>query len=367
MINKLKISLFIITLVFTYQYPVTENINKEKPDDGYFLNLSNNMKILLDEHVLPVIGEKRKLDKIVELIFDRSIVGFEYSGLKTFTAGETFDERSGNCLSYTTMFIAMARYAGLKAKFQEVSDFSNWNRRGDLVVFSSHINSVVEIGARAYEVDFQYRIEKKFWNRKIIDDKRAEAHYFNNIGSEALLNGDYSLAGEFLRRSISLDNSFSFAWSNLGVLFKKRGKIKESEEYFCKAVMLDKKNHTAKLNLAGLYESQGLIKKSEKLKNQIKKTLKMNPYYHFNLGVSEYYKKNYRGAVDNIKRAIRRDNGKSEFYIKLSAAYYKLGDLKMSRKYLEKGQKFADSDSEKDKYKKKLEYIHIKLKQVESD
>lgn len=48
-----------------------------------FLYIS--MKILLDDHVLPVIGEKRRLDKIVELIFDRSIVGFEYSGLKTFT------------------------------------------------------------------------------------------------------------------------------------------------------------------------------------------------------------------------------------------------------------------------------------------
>ena len=81
---------------------------------------------------------ERVVQSIFSVIFDRSVVGFEYSGLKTFTAEETFDKRTGNCLSYTTMFIAMARYAGLIAKFQEVSDFSDWNRQGNLIVFSSH-------------------------------------------------------------------------------------------------------------------------------------------------------------------------------------------------------------------------------------
>lgn len=365
--SKLILILFVFLTIFHPLYPAIEKVNKKNPDDKYFLFLSNNMKTLLDDQVLPVIGEKRRLDKIVELIFDRSVVGFEYSGLKTFTAAETFNQRAGNCLSYTTMFIAMARYAGLRAKFQEVSDFSDWNRRGNLIVFSSHINSVVEIGTRIYEVDFQYRSEKKFWNRRIVDNYRAEAHYFNNIGSEALLKGDYSLAEKLLTRSIDLDSSFSFAWTNLGVLFEKRNKLKQAEEYFKKAIMLDKKNHTAKMNLAELYESQGFIKKSEKLKDQIKKVLNKNPYYHFDLGVYEYNRHNYKRAIDRFKSAIRRDTGKSEFYLKLSSAYYKLGDLKMSQKYLKKGRKFADSDIEKDKYQKKLEFIHIKLKQVKND
>ena len=365
--RKYALFLVIVICLYLHSYPAEEVVSNEKEDVKYFLELNNNMKDLLDREILQVKGEKRRLDKIVELIFDRSVVGFEYSGLKTFTAEETFDKRSGNCLSYTTMFIALARYARLRAKFQEVSDYSDWNRQGDLIVCSSHINSVVEIGTRIYEVDFQYRSEKKFWNRKVIDDDRAEAHYFNNIGSEALLIGNYSIAEEFLRRSIDLDSSFSFAWTNLGVLLRKMDKTKEAEDYFKKAVMLDKKNHTAKMNLAGLYESQGFIKKSEKLKDQIKKILNRNPYYHFDLGVSEYNRENYRGAIDYFKRAIRRDHKKSEFYIKLSAAYYKLGDLKMSKKYLIKGQKHVESDQEKDKYQKKLEYIYIKLQEGRLD
>ncbi|MCK5220323.1 MAG: hypothetical protein KAR14_01980, partial [Candidatus Aminicenantes bacterium] len=236
--RKYALFLVIVICLYLHSYPAEEVVSNEKEDVKYFLELNNNMKDLLDREILQVKGEKRRLDKIVELIFDRSVVGFDYSGLKTFTAEETFDKRSGNCLSYTTMFIALARYAGLRAKFQEVSDYSDWNRQGDLIVCSSHINSVVEIGTRIYEVDFQYRSEKKFWNRKVIDDDRAEAHYFNNIGSEALLIGDYSLAEEFLRRSIDLDSSFSFVWTNLGVLLRKMDKTKEAEEHFKKAVML---------------------------------------------------------------------------------------------------------------------------------
>ncbi len=365
--KKLSIFLFFIILVCFQVYPDLKTSEKEIVADRYFLSLNNEMKELLDEHVLPVKGEKRRLDKIVELIFDRSVVGFDYSSVRTYTASETFEKRTGNCLSYTAMFISMARYAGLRAKFQEVSDFLDWERRGNMIVFSTHINSVVEIGTRIYEVDFQYRSEKKFWNRKVVGDKRAKAHYFNNIGSEALLKKDYSLAEKLLRRSIDLDSSFSFVWSNLGVLFKAIKRVDEAEECFERAIILDTKNHTAKMNLAGLYESQGFKKKSDKLKDTIKKIMRMNPYYHFDLGLTEYNRQNYRDAIKNFKRAIKRDPKKSEFYKKLAAAYYKVGDLIKSKKYLKKGQKYAGSDKEKEKYQKKLEFIHIKLKQAESN
>ncbi len=327
------------------------------------LMLSQEMKDLLDRDVLPIRNERRRLDKIVELIFDRSVVGFDYSSLKTYTASETFNKRSGNCLSYTAMFISMARYAGLNAKFQEVSDFSDWSRQRGIVIFSSHMNSVVNIGAKYFEVDFQYRSEKKFWNRKVVSDLRAEAHYFNNIGSEALLKGDLSSAAFFMDKSIKLDSSFSYAWTNLGVLAKQKGEIKKAEDFFLKAIILDRYNHTAKYNLAVIYELKGNINKAEKLRGQIKKVLSRNPYYHFRLGIDEYDRNNFSDSIIHFKKAIKRDPKKSEFYIKLSAAYFKLGKFEMSKKYLRKGEKYADSDLEKDKYQKKLEYIYIKLEE----
>lgn len=355
--------LVIVCFLLTTQIVSPSVPVKDKNITCKFLKVSSNMMDLLDREVMPVRGEKRRLDKIVELIFDRSVVGFDYSSTKTYTASETFELRSGNCLSYTAMFISMARYAGLNARFQEVSDFSDWSRQGGIVVFSSHMNSVVIIGTKFFEVDFQYRSEKKFWNRKVVDDRRAEAHYFNNIGSEALLKGDLSTAGTLLSRSIEHDGSFSYAWTNLGVLAKQKGEMKKAEAFFLKAIVLDRNNHTAKYNLAVLYELKGNIKKAENLRSQIKKILRRNPYYHFRLGIDQYDNNNFNDSIIHFKRAIKRDSKKSEFYIKLSAAYYKLGNFKMSEKYLKKGEKYAETDLEKDKYKRKLEYIFIKLKE----
>ncbi len=353
----------IVLLLFLANFSIPAFPEKEDGKISGFLMVSSEMKDLLDREVLPVRGEKRRLDKIVELIFDRSVVGFDYSSVGTYTASETFAKRSGNCLSYTAMFISMARYAGLNAKFQEVADFSAWSKQGGIVVFSSHMNSVVIIGTKYFEVDFQYRSEKKFWNRKVVSDRRAEAHYFNNIGSEALLKGDLSAAEELLSKCIELDGSFSYAWTNLGVLFKKKGELRKAGRYFSKAIVLDRDNHTAKYNLAVIYELEGNIKKAVRLRDQIKKILKKNPYHHFRLGLAEYDKENFSDSIHHFKRAVRIDPKESEFYTKLSAAYYKLGNFKMSEKYLRKGNKYAKTDLDKDKYRKKLEYIFIKLKE----
>jgi len=357
------ISCLIILFLSFICYSAEEIFSSGNEDPSSFLMISAEMKDLLDREVIPIRGEKRRLDKIVELIFDRSVVGFDYSSVRTYTASETFNNRSGNCLSYTAMFISMARYAGLNAKFQEVADFSDWDMQGDIVIFSSHMNSIVIVGTKFYEVDFQYRSEKKFWNRKIVSDRRAEAHYFNNIGSEALLKGDLSSAGTLLARSAELDGSFSFAWTNLGVLSKRKGEMEKAETFFLKAILLDKHNHTAKYNLAVIYELKGNIKNAENLRNKIKKILSRNPYFHYRQGITAYGNNNYADSILHFKRAIKRDQKQSEFYTKLSAAYYKLGKLEMAEKYLKKGRKYAETDLEKDKFRKKLEYIFIKLKE----
>ena len=53
----------------------------------------------------------------------------EYDAGSTLTAAETFRTRRGNCLSYTNMFVALARAAGLRASYQLVDVPANLERR----------------------------------------------------------------------------------------------------------------------------------------------------------------------------------------------------------------------------------------------
>jgi hypothetical protein len=64
--------------------------------------------------------EKAKLDSLHRAMFQKEF-GFEYDDESTLTADEAFDYRRGNYLSFTALFVALARTAG-------VDTFGNHNQ-----------------------------------------------------------------------------------------------------------------------------------------------------------------------------------------------------------------------------------------------
>lgn len=361
----IKPGFFIISFIFFVTlhsinfagiYPVS------KPEEVRFLSINDEMKSFIDKNVMRIKGQKEKLIKLISSLHDRTMLGFTYSNSRTFTAEETFEYCSGNCLSYTAMFVALARYAGLSANFQEVSDFSDWSTKDDVMVFSRHMNALVKVDDRRIEVDFRYRSENKFLHRKLVSDNRAEAHYYNNLGAEALMLKKYKLAESLFKKGIGFDKTFSLVWSNLGVLYQHINKLELAEKTYNTAIKLDKVNYSAKLNLSNLYIKTGRIEKGNQIQKNIKKYLKKNPYYHFSLGKLAYGKDQFLQALKHYKHAISRDSKVPEFYVQLAATYFKLGNQKSAEKYIKKATKLARSPGERELYKKKLKYIYINIK-----
>ncbi|MEN8154368.1 MAG: tetratricopeptide repeat protein [Acidobacteriota bacterium] len=360
-----KSVIFITGLLFfvifqSFNFADTDPVLKKK--EMRFLSINDEMKDFAENNLSGIIGQREKLIKLISSLHDRTKLGFKYSNLRTYTAEETFKNRSGNCLSYTAMFIVLARHAGLSANFQEVFDFSDWSRKDNVMVFSRHMNAIVKIDDKKVEVDFRYQSENRFLYRMVVSDKRAEAHYYNNLGAEALMLKKYKLAESLFNRGIGNDRKFSLVWSNLGVLYQHINKIKLAEKTYNKAIKLDKTNYSAKLNLSNLYIETGRNLKGKQLQNNIKRYLKKNPYYHFSLGKIAYEKGLFEEAKKHYKRAIRRDSKVPEFFVQLGAVFFKLGNKKFAERYIKKAAKLARSPSELELYKKKLNYIYINIK-----
>ena len=67
-----------------------------------------------------------------------------YDPTLTSSASETFASKKGNCLSYTNMFVALARVANLDARYQLVHmRFPSWDVQGRLLIKNNHINVFV--------------------------------------------------------------------------------------------------------------------------------------------------------------------------------------------------------------------------------
>lgn len=342
--------LMIVILVL----PVYSNSQDYPP----FLEVTPQMVQFLEKHVLVTDSPRDRLKFLVTAMFDRTLLGFQYEGNRTYTASETFKNRTGNCLSYTALFVAMARHAGLSAYFQEVYSYFHWTRRNETVILNRHVNALVIIEGKKYDVDFDYSAEKRFQQRQRVSDQRARAHYYNNIGAEALMTKDYALARTLLQKSLACDPGFSSAWTNLGLLHQWTGRVLQAEFAYKKAASLEKRNHSALSNLSNLYRQLGEKDKEARIRKRVQRYREKNPFYHFGLGRKALNRLDYPSAVGYFRRAIKRESNEPEFYASLAAAYYKLGHRRAAEKNLRKAERLAKTDRDRHRYSGKLSYLY---------
>lgn len=323
-----------------------------------FLSISEEMKRFLEEQVMVKKGQTERLKALIEVIFDKSRLDFRYTDSRTYTAARTFGSRSGNCLSFTAMFIVMARYLGLNARFQEVYHYATWTKRENLVVFNRHIDALVEADGKWIEVDFSFSTDKKLRSSQVVGDSRARAHYTNNIGAEALLVKDYEKAESRLKQAIRQDDGFAPAWTNLGLLYQHSGRPRLAEAAYKRAILLDSDDTTAAVNLWQLYKNQGHRQKAAKLWKRIKKSRRQNPFYHYSLGRRALADGKFKEALAHFRQAVHKNPREAEFYVQLAAACFKLDDRPKAEKYLKRAEKLAKSAQDRQRYHQKLQYLY---------
>ena len=186
----------------------------------------------------------------------------------------------------------------------------------------------------------------------------------DNVGVELmLLGGDHIAALNYFHQSLDDDPSFSPAWISLGILYRREGYFSYAEAAFLQALETDPYNLVAMSNLASLYELTGKPEKSEYYKSEVKAHRLQNPYFRYELAREAFVNGNYDEAIDHLNAAIRRQDHESEFYSLLSLSYMMTGDSRSARRWMQQAEETASADSEKQKYRRKLEF----MKQYESN
>ena len=188
------------------------------------LYISADITAMLDRLLAKNDSPALRIAKIQTLLFNEGYLNLQYSESQTLTADEVFRSRRGNCLSAMNLYIAMARYAGIDAAFQTVSVRPEWNRRGELLILSRHINASGSLGyKRKYIVDFTPEIQLQQLTAKPVSDLYARALFFNNLGAEALVSDDLERALEYFKNALFLKPDLAIAWNNIGAAFNRVG------------------------------------------------------------------------------------------------------------------------------------------------
>ena len=325
-----------------------------------FLALDDDMRDFVARQTRDSKHARVRLDHLLAGMIDEGLLTLDYDEQATHSARETFHGRQGNCLSFSTLFVALAREAGLTAHFQRVDVPPTFTANGETIVVNNHINILVEEvreGTRYFRnrvVDFntaEYDGNYKMWP---VSDDHALALFHSNLGVEAMAGSDWRLAFAHFKRAAMIDPSIADVWVNLGVVYARLEAPSLAIASYHRALAIDERHETALVNLGRIHERLGETDRARHYRERVAYHLKRNPYYHQALAQNALQEGDFTLALERIARAIRIKPGEHQFHFTKALALYRLGEISAAELELSKAAELAAHPWVAERYANKL-------------
>lgn len=358
----LAASLFMATCT-AYQPFDTEALVKQTSLDRVPEELRDQVEIPyeLDEKTLEEIrpfinpsgNERRRTEEIVGFIF--SGIDLEYSLTPTKNAVETYISRSGNCLSFVNLFVGVARHQRLNPFYVEVEDYQRWNFEDGVVISRGHIVAGMNVDGELSTFDFLPYRPKGYREFDPIDDVTAMSHYYNNLGAEALMDGDIETAEDQLRIAHALAEDFERAINNLGVVYLRTSRTAEALALFKRGLELHPTSVPLLSNQARALQEMGELDQATEILDQIELVNEANPYFYIYRGELALSRGDTETALGYMRQALRTDSEVPEVHLGLVKVFMATGDTQRARHHVSRALKLDATNKEARKYAAMLE------------
>ena len=217
----------------------------------------------------PGISRETISRDLVRLLLAEDQLGISYSHNCNYTAEQVYEKREANCISYTNLFIGMARAVGIDARYAEVTEVDSFTKVGDKVVYNNHICAIVFDGPSAFLVDFTLRDHPQYRSWGSISDLEATAIFYNNVGAQHHLDenapGNLEEAERYYRMAAKLYPQIPQLHNNIGVLELNKGNASAAERHFREALEIRPAYFAAYANLGAVLLRRGDFKNAVSL------------------------------------------------------------------------------------------------------
>ena len=310
------------------------------------------LRQVLEQRLRQAPSERSKINEVLRFIFED--LDLKYSLTPTRNALETFRTKQGNCLSFVNLFVGVAREQGLNPFYVEVTDYQKWNHREGMVVSQGHIVGGMYLEGELKTYDFLPYRPKAYKTFVPIDDLRAAAHYYNNLGAEALMAGDLEKARGLLDVATGISPRFEKALNNMGVCLARGGQPERALELYQKGLAVDPENPMILTNLTRLYQQTGRAKEAGELLAKLEESNASNPFFFIYQGEMALSRGEGDKALDYMVRALRQDSELPEVHVGFVKVYVALGDLEKARHHLERALKLDATNQDALQYARML-------------
>jgi tetratricopeptide (TPR) repeat protein len=318
--------------------------------------LDADMRAFVRERLVGIRSSEARLRRLLNGMQEQGLFSLSYDAGVTRTASDTFHTRTGNCLSFTVLFVTLAREAGLDARYQMVDIPPEWSTESDLILLSSHINALIETDVSGdFVVDFNMAELKGNYDTRIVSDSYALGLFYSNLGVDALLAGDYSTSFTRFKAAIESYPRITGPWVNLGLLYARLGEYARAEATYLRALEIEPGNRSALTNLASVYAATGDHDKAAAYSEEVRRYQQRNPYYHYSLAQRAYEERRFRETLEHLRPALRRKRNEHQFHYLRALAHAELGEQRDAERSLAEAGARAELPELKARYATKLE------------
>ncbi len=327
-----------------------EVVSADEIADVDILAVSDEMAAYVDASVGNVRIAAAKFRRLFRSLSRDNYFRASYVANVTHTAEETFALRSGNCLSYTNMFIALSRQAGLDARFQIVKVPPSWDADSGYLIRYTHINALMKnvrydmSRGDDFAVDFNDVHPEPEYIQYEVSDAYATALLYGNKGVGQMRIGNYRLAFAYLKKALEITPENIDLWINLAALYSRQMDQVSALEAYEVALQIKPSSKGAISGLARTHQLLGHVELAEKYANRVRRYRKKNPFYHFAIAQAEYDSDQFDRALDSINTAIslKRNNGR--FHFMKGLTLHQLGDTDAAQKSFKRAKRYGRYD-----------------------
>lgn len=285
---------------------------------------------------------RQKMQGLIRGLEERGMFSLDYAEV-TRTASATFHDRQGNCLSFTMLFVALARAAGLSASYQSVEVPPSWSYEGHVVI-ANHVNTVVRTANNEETiVDFNIRPYEGGQPRRRLSDAHALGLFYTNLGAEAMLRADDATALAYLREAARTEADIAGIWVNLGVLYSRHGLYEHAEAAYLRALEADDEQQSALANLALVYQALGESELAADYRERVQNYRERNPYFHYARAARAYEEQRFDAALSSLRKALRLKRDEHAFHALRGEVETALGKPRDATRSFERAREYAEA------------------------
>ncbi|QNP40570.1 tetratricopeptide repeat protein [Lysobacter solisilvae (ex Woo and Kim 2020)] len=313
------------------------------PPPAAVLALPPGLRQRLHAEVLSTpASEAQRLEQLLHFMLDADALGITYDEGATYSVGETWVQHRANCLSFTLLFLALAREAGLQAQPQEIRNTLSWRQEAGTIYRNNHVNVRVRINGRQLAIDTSGDTLIAVDRPVVISERRLLAHYYNNLAMQELERQNPAGGLQLMAMALDEDPTYAALWSNAGVLHVRMGDLDGAERAYQRALVLDPEEDGALFNMIGLSMRRGDAKRENDFRRRLARVQQRDPLHQFMLAIDAERNGAYGEAIVHYRQAIRLQPDEHRFHSALARAYLKDGDPRRAGKALKRAQALSD-------------------------